>query len=134
MTAKEYLSQYRLLDTRIENKIDQIRSLRELAEKCTSAISVNRGKVANSDSAMEKTIIAVVDMEKEVQQEMDGLLRLKKEISDAIKTVENEEYRILLEKRYLCLNRWKSIAESMGYSLRNIYFMHNLALEKVKII
>ena len=134
MTAKEYLSQYRLLDTRIKDKIDQIRSLRELAEKCTSAISVNRGKVANSDSAMEKAIIAVVDMEKEVQQEMDGLLRLKKEISDAIKTVENEEYRILLEKRYLCFNGWKSIAESMGYSLRNIYFMHNLALEKVKII
>lgn len=134
MTVKEYLSQYRLLDTRIKDKIDQIRSLRELAEKCTSAISVNRGKVANRDSAMEKTIIAVVDMEKEVQKEMDELLRLKKEISDAIKTVENEEYRILLEKRYLCLNRWKSIAESMGYSLRNIYFMHNLALEKIKII
>ena len=133
MTAKEYLSQYRLLDTRIENKIDQIRSLRELAEKCTSTLSVNRGKIANSDSAMEKTIITVVDMEREVQKEMEDLVRLKKEIADAIESVENIEYRTILEKRYLGFCPLKEIADAMWYDVRHIYRMHDEALKYIRV-
>jgi DNA-directed RNA polymerase specialized sigma subunit len=133
MTAKEFLSQYRLIDTRIRDKLEQIRSLRELAEKCTSAVSASSGKVANGDSAMEKTIIAMVDMEKEVQKEMDDLVRLRKEISDAIKTVENKEYRTLLEKRYLEFFTMKEIADDMWYDVRHIYRMHDEALKFVLI-
>lgn len=39
MTAKEYLSQARYLDMRIQSKLEQLESLNELATKCTSVIT-----------------------------------------------------------------------------------------------
>ena len=39
MTAKEYLSQAKYLDMRINSKIQQLSSLNDLAKKCTSALT-----------------------------------------------------------------------------------------------
>lgn len=75
----------------------------------------------------------MVDMGKEVQKEMDDLVRLRKEISDAIKTVENKEYQTLLEKRYLEFFTMKEIADDMWYDVRHIYRMHDEALKFVRI-
>lgn len=39
MTIKEYLSQAYRIDQRINSKLEQVQSLRELAEKATSTLS-----------------------------------------------------------------------------------------------
>jgi DNA-directed RNA polymerase specialized sigma subunit len=58
-------------------------------------------------------------------------VELKQEIIRVIKMVENPEYRILLELRYLCFKEWRDIADELGYSIRHIYRMREEALEKI---
>jgi len=47
--------------------------------------------------------------------------------------VENTEYQILLEKRYLCFHTWEQIGVDMGYNVRHLYRIHEEALEKVQL-
>lgn len=59
-------------------------------------------------------IIKIVDMESEINADIDSLVELKKEIAGVIHSVENIEYRTLLEQRYLCFKRWEEIAQLWG--------------------
>ncbi len=131
MTAKEYFKQAYFLDQQIATKLDQLRSWRELAERCTSIITGQSGNVANSDSVMENTVIQIVDAENELKIDIDRLIRLKKEIAETISTLQNDKFRTILEDRYLNYKSWSEIAEKMGYSTRSAYRLHDIALKKV---
>jgi hypothetical protein len=45
--------------------------------------------------------------------------------------VHNENYRLILEKRYLCFLPWDQIAEDMHYSRRWVLNRHERALDVV---
>lgn len=51
---------------------------------------------------------------------------------DAIETLETETDKRLLKLRYLYGYTWDTVAEKMGYSIRQTYNLHNRALEKLK--
>ena len=75
----------------------------------------------------------IMDMEEEINNDIDALVDLKREIKRTIERVENPEYLILLELRYLCFKRWEEIAVMMNYNIRHIYRLHDEALEKLKV-
>jgi len=134
MTAKEYLAQVRLIDTRINNKLAQVSELRELAAKTTSVLSdMPRGDSPNQQS-MEGIIVKIVDMENEVNDDIDGLIDLKREIQQTIQRVRTPAYQALLEMRYLGNMTWESIAEAAGYDIRSAYRAHRGALRAVDCI
>lgn len=133
MTSKEYLSQARYLDMRINSKMDQIESLHELATRCTSTISGMPHNPNRSGSPMSDAICKIIDLESEINADIDKLVDLKREIVGVIKSVNNVEYQTLLEKRYLCFMQWEQIAVDMGYELRYIHKLHKRALENVSI-
>ena len=109
MTAKEYLSQARYLDMRINSKLDQIESLHALATRCTSAISGMPHSPNHGGSPMADAICKIIDLESEINADIDRLVDLKREIVGVIKSVNNIEYQTLLEKRYLCFMHWEQI-------------------------
>ena len=74
----------------------------------------------------------MVDLENEISADIDALVDLKREIVSAIKSVDNPEFRTLLELRYLCFKPWEQIALEMGYDLRWLYRLHQKALAVVK--
>ena len=63
MTAKEYLSQARFLDMRINSKIQQVASLNDLATKCTSTISDMPRNPNRGGSRMADAIVKIFDLE-----------------------------------------------------------------------
>lgn len=128
MTTKEYLSQAYRIDKRINIKIEQLKSLRELATKATSTLSDTCVSGPKNKQCMERIIVKMVDLENEINADIDELITLKAEITSKIKQVENPEYRMLLELRYLCFSKWEDIAEEMNYELRYLYKLHNQAL------
>lgn len=133
MTAKQYLEQAYRIDLRINSKLEQVASLNELAQKATTVFGgVPTGGTRNVHR-LEDVIIKIVDMESEINADLDSLVGLKKEIAGVIRSVENIEYRTLLEQRYLCFKRWEEIAQLMGYSTRQIRRLHDKALGKIKI-
>ena len=131
MNAKEYLSQAYRIDQRINSKLEQVMSLRALLGKATGALSGAPKAATPNPHSMEDTICKMVDMENEINADIDKLVDLKAEIITCIKQVDNPEYQTLLELRYLCFKNWEDISTEMGYSLRRLYELHNLALEQI---
>ena len=133
MTAKEYLSQAYRLDQRINSKLEQVLSLRDLSTKATVAMSDIPGNGSRNTHRMQDIIGKIIDLENEINADIDQLVDLKREMVSTIKSVENPEYHTLLELRYLCFKTWEQIAVDMGYSTRNVYNLHDAAVEKLHI-
>ena len=129
MTAKQYLKQARYLDERINTKISQVSSLHDLATKATSTLSDMPGSPTRNTHRMEDIIIKILMLENEINADIDNLVDLKDEILSVIKAVDDEECRLLLEKRYLNFEQWEDIAAEMCTGVKNIYRLHDKALK-----
>ena len=133
MKAKEYLSQARFLDNRINSKIQQVSSLNELATKCTATISDMPHSPNSGGSTMADAVCKIIDLQEEINKDIDRLVDLKREIMGVIKAVPNVEYQTILEKRYLCFISWEQIAVDMNYSMQHIHRMHSSALKEIVV-
>lgn len=129
MTAKQYLKRARYLDERINTKIAQVSSLHDLATKATSILSDMPGSPTRNTHRMEDIIIKILMLENEINADIDHLVDLKDEILSVIKAVDDEECRLLLEKRYLNFEQWEDIAAEMCTGVKNIYRLHDKALK-----
>lgn len=129
MTAKEYLSQARYLDMRIQSKIQQVDSLNDLATSCTSVLTGMPHNPNKATSKMADAVCKIVDLQEEINRDIHALVDLKREISTTIKGVPDTELQTILEKRYLCFQTWEKIAVDMCYSMHHLYKLHNHALE-----
>ena len=133
MTAKEYLSQAYRLDKRIDSKIEQIKSLNLLATKCTTTLSDMPKSQSAGNSRLEDTVVKIVDLQEEINRDIDSLVDLKRDIVKTIKSVQNPEYQIILELRYLCFKTWEEIAVQMNFSIDNVFKIRKNALKSVVI-
>ena len=129
MTAKEYLGQAYRLDQRINSKLEQVMSLRDLATKATSTLSDVAPSGTRNVHRMEDIIVKIVDLENEINRDIDNLVDLKREMVSVIKAVTDPEYQTILELRYLCFKSWEQIAVELRYSIHHLYKLHNAALE-----
>ena len=134
MTVKEYLSQAKFLDQRINSKIQQVAALNDLATKATSTLTGMPRNPNHATSSMEDVIAKIIDLQAEINNDIDTLVDLKRSLSKTIKAVDSPEYQTVLEKRDLCFQSWEQIAVEMGYDLRWLYRSHGKALEEVKAI
>ena len=129
MSTKDYLSQAYRIDQRINSKLAQVMSLRDLLGKATGTLSGAPKAATPNPHTMEDTIAKMVDLENEINEDIDALVDLKAEIMRRIKRVENTEFQTILELRYLCFKRWEVIAVELGYDLRYLYKLHDQALD-----
>lgn len=129
MTAKEYLNQAYRLDQRINSKLEQVLSLRELTTKATATMSDMPSGGTRNVYRMQDIIGKIVDLENEINRDIDELIDLKREMVAAIKAVVDPECQTLLELRYLCFKTWEQIAVALGYGVRHVYKLHAAALE-----
>lgn len=132
MTAKQFLKQARYLDERINTKITQVSSLHDLATKATATLSDMPGSPTRNTHRMED-IIKILMLENEINSDIDHLVDLKESILAVIKAVDDEECRLLLEKRYLNFESWEDIAAEMCTGIDNIDRLHSKALKKTAI-
>lgn len=134
MTAKEYLSQAYRIDQRINSKLEQVQSLRELATKATATLSDIPRNPSPNIHRMQDFIAKALDLESEINTDLCRLIDTKREIVTVVKCVENRELQTLLEMRYLCFKTWEEIAVEMHFDLRWVYRLHGRALDEVDAI
>lgn len=132
MNAKAYLSQAFRLDQQINSKLEQVSALRQLATKATASIHAERVSGTKQRSPLENAVVKLIDLEHEINDDIDRLVDLKRDIVGAINLVEQPEYQLLLELRYLSYKTWEEIADAMNYSWRNIHYVHSKALRVVE--
>ena len=82
-------------------------------------------------SKVESCVMKIIEVQEGLQDDINALVELKKEIMATIHAVEDVELQTLLEKRYLCFLSWERIAVEMHYSIQHIYRMHETALDAV---
>lgn len=133
MNARAYFERARYIDRRIDSKIEQAESLRELAARATSILSDAPRGPSPDRQPVESILIKIFELEADINADIDALVDLKREMISVINAVHNPEHQTLLELRYLCVRSWKQIAENMNYCPRNIYNLHDEALQSVKL-
>ena len=133
MTAKEYLEQAYRLDQRIQSKQEQVDSLNDLATRCTAAMTGMPHSPNRGSSPMADTVCKIVDLQEAIAADMQTLVDLKAGIMHTISMVQNVEYQLILEKRYITGKTWPEIAVELGYNTRYLQKLHEAALEMVKI-
>jgi len=133
MTARDYLTQAYRLDQRINSKLEQVESLNGLATKVNSTLSGMPKNPNRATSAMADTVTKIITLQAEINNDIDRLVDLKREMVAVIKAVVNTECQTLLELRYLCFKTWEQIAVEMDYTVRNVHLLHNEALNAVVV-
>ena len=130
-TTKEFLSQAYRIDQRINSKLEQVQSLRDLATKATSTLSDVPSSGTRNVHHMEDLIAKMMDLENEINADIDKLLETKKCVSDVIKQVTEPEQQTILEMRYLCYQPWETIANTISYSTQHTFRIHGAAISAV---
>ena len=81
MTAKDYLSQAKYLDTRINSKIRQVADLNDLATKATTTLTGMPHNPNHGRSTMADCVAKIVDLQAEINADIDALVDLKRDIA-----------------------------------------------------
>ena len=133
MTARDYLTQAYRLDQRINSKLEQVESLNELATKVSSTLTGMPKNPNSATSTMADTVTKIIALQAEINNDIERLVDLKREMVAVIKAVLNTERQTLLELRYLCFKTWEQIAVEMNYTVRNVHLLHKEALKAVVV-
>ena len=131
MTAKEYLSRYRFLNDGINSKLMQVEELRSKAQTVSGGNSTGAHSPQPYDRIGEITA-KIVDLECEINEEIDHLVDIQREIRESIAAVPEERLRTLLEYKYINLLSLEEIAVHMNYSYKQICRLHGKALLQVR--
>lgn len=131
MTAKEFLSQARDIDNRIDRKIEERERL--LAKLTAGRMTQLTGMPRGGNSDWTDALARYIQLDDEIKAEIMALCKTKREVNEAIDNVEDARHRQLLELRYRNYLNWEQIADTMGYDVRHIYRLHGEALLSIKI-
>ena len=131
MRAREFMNRAYKLDRRIDNKLEMVATLNSLATKATLTITGMPHAPSGSKTPMADTVGRIIDLQNEINADIDALVDMKAEIISVIKAVDNIEYQMLLEQRYLCYHSWEEVATEMNYGIRWTHIMHTKALGAV---
>ena len=134
MTAKEYLTQAKTLDQRINIKLERVSRVRSMTQKITAARDSEPVSHTRNVTSMEDSIIRLMEEEESLNAAIDHLVDLKREISGVLEQIHDPDCQLLLELRYLCYRSWEEIAEVMCMHIRTVYKIHGRALQKVDAI
>lgn len=128
MDAKEYLYRVKNMDDYINAKIQEAAQLRSRI-RSLCAMSWDGLKVKNSSRHdFTDTVDSLLKLEGEINEQIDELVDHKREISKKIELLNDNRYKTVLTKYYLCNQSFDEISHDMGYSQRQIKRIHGLAL------
>ena len=132
MEVKEFLMQGWRIEQEISSLEEEWRAAWERAVrtvKVSSDISVQESRKTPAD----EKFAVYADYTREISEKVKELIRVKREIIEAISKVENGTYRAILYERYIRYKKWERIATEMNYDYRHICRLHGKALLEVKV-
>lgn len=129
MTAREYLSQIKVLAIKIETMQEQCERLKSKASSI-KAVSYDKkeGTSGHSGYITEQVIIDYIVLEQEIEQQKLVYEKQRQMIIDKIMQLNDERYIQVLKKRYVEDKGFNKIAKEMTYSYDRIIHLHQEAL------
>lgn len=129
---KEYLRSYRAAVKREERILEDIQELR--ASKAFPAAIAYDGMPKGSNQTDLSDYIAILDrMIENLKAERLRKVQRREEIERSIGQIKDDNEREVLRLRYIDGKKWEEICIEMGYSWRQIHYIHSRALSDLKI-
>ena len=126
------MSQYREIVAETERLTLEKEEWRSIAEKITPTYSFTP-KTSEESSRIAIASEHLVEIDAELEKQICKRVELRFAIASAIRSVQSEKMRYLLERRYIDGLTWERIAVEMGYSIVQIWRLHGEALESLKM-
>ena len=125
------LNRYRDISLEIERMIEE--RAREYSKACKiTPVYTHMPKQTSGDNKLQAAVEKLLEEDQRLAEKIAEYLTAKKEIEAEIETVEDEQLRCLLRYRYIDHLTIEQIADEMGYSYRNICYLHKKALQLLK--
>lgn len=126
---KRKLKSVRRTNLQIQAYSEELERLRSIAGKCTPSYSASPGGGGFSSDKLPNIVAKCLEVEDLLKQEIAKNSEAFLEVHDLIQSVEQEDLRTLLNKRYLNFEKWEKIADDMVFSLQHIYHLHGQAID-----
>ena len=128
---KEYLNGYWNAKRKEKRILEQIQQLRlDTMFPCLQGDGMPRGSSQSDLSDYMSRYGELIDQLKEERLEA---VRCYTDIHNAIRNMENEEEKEILERKYLMRQTWEEVAEELRLSRRSVIYKHGEALNHFKI-
>lgn len=135
VTAKEniikYLSRVLFLDVEIQNKEKELAELQKDPSRLQGIDFEAHIRTGGTKDPVSSILENIAKLEIQINAELQRLIGLKQNIHNLIESVEDDVYRIILQKKYIHGESDKKIGDCIGFSERHIARLHNRALEKI---
>ena len=127
-TAKQYLGQLKVIDTKINQKMEELACLMATATS-TGAIDYSKDRVqASPQNAQEKKICKYVDLDAEINLEINEFADIKHRVTKEIQELNVDYYIKILFKVYVQFKTVKDAADEIGLSYQYMRGLHKKAL------
>ena len=129
MTAKQYLSRIRLLDIKINNKMQELKELRQKVDGLSSVTLVaDRVQTSHEHDRISKDIGEILELEARIVRQMKELEKEKHRVINEIESLENRLYIQILFKKYIEYKSLEQMAVELCYSYEWVKHNHGYAL------
>lgn len=132
--AKEYLSQIQLFDVHITNMLDELKNLRDMTTKITTTTEGEVVSGSHNQDRLGDAIAKIIDLEKEIDSMIDTYVDYKKFFINIIRKVNDPNQANVLYKHYFQYMSLERISCDMGYTYRNVCYIHGRALQAVEAL
>lgn len=130
--AKEYLQQVKMCDVHINNRLEELASLKALATKITSTWSTEPGGGSGNQDKLGNAVAKIIDLQQEINEAVDAFVGKKNEVREVLERLTNADQLDLLYKVYFQYQTLEQAACEMGYTYRNVCYIHGKALQEVE--
>lgn len=129
MDAKEYLKSIKKADAIINEKLKECDQLRGMRYKITQTLKPVMVSGGWSHGGFTDASDRVIDLEREIDREIDRFVDLKREAGAMLTQLENPQHYQVLHRHYILFESFEKIAVDMGYTYRNVCYLHGRALQ-----
>ena len=128
MTVKEYLQRLYKIDFAISVRMEQLERLRAIAMRVTPTLTEDKIQTLTNENRMESALIRILSFEEDVIDMIDDYIKVQAETAQLIAKLEDENYRRVLELRYVNFNSWSMIAMKLDLEESYVIKLHRSAM------
>lgn len=134
MKAEKFLNQLYRLDNMIKSDKDELEELNCLATSISGNMTQERVQTSASNDRTTDIISKIIDLEKQIEEEIKTFIDLKKEVRGVINEVADVDEKLFLRYRYIHFYQWKAITSQMKCSNTQVQRIKDRAIESVEQI
>lgn len=134
MKAQEELQKIMLYDAKINSKLEELARMKSLATKVTSVMEGEVVSRTRNTDTMGDTVTKIIEMQEEINRLIDLYVDKKAYFSNIIDSLRNPMQIRVLYGYYYHGKSFQKIANELGYSRRNIGYIHEDAIAAVEKI